>query len=262
MHAERERCSGRCCTSTNTARRSFWGLRCSNTSHGNVEDPRVSHDHEMCRRILSKSSYRSMAATISDCSGKSCCHRSGSHSSHTNEAEMSDCSGKNCSRGRTSCQSDRFDLAPASPNSNKLQNQFTNTASITEVDLDGFVSNVKHVILSVQGMDCTSCEEKLRRAIISISDISNIKVSLLLSRAEFHLVESIAYNGGNIARIIRSRTGFKCTRVLPAGAELNLTVAGDAQRFLHGYPHGVTNVSIVKGNIIQVCYQPRIVGPR
>jgi hypothetical protein len=71
----------------------------------------------------------------------------------------------------------------------------------------------------------------------------------------------VAYNGGNIAGIVRSRTGFKCTRILPTGAKLHLIVEGDAERFLRNYPHGVTDVSIVKENIV-VCYQPRIIGAR
>jgi len=254
MPADPESCSGRCCISANTARSGFWGLRRANTFHGVFEERRISHDHEMCRRILSKPLIRSMAATFSDCSGTTCCHESGGHT-NANEAEMSDCSGRNCNHGKYSYQSNRL----GSPD--ELQDQITHAASITEVDPDEYLSNVKHIVLEVQGMDCTSCEEKLRRALSSISDISNIKVSQLVSRAEFHLYESVAYNGGNIARIIRSKTGFKCTRILPTGAKLHLIVEGDAERFLGNYPNGVTDVSIVKENVV-VCYQPRIIGAR
>ncbi|TVY40840.1 P-type cation-transporting ATPase [Lachnellula subtilissima] len=156
-------------------------------------------------------------------------------------------SGKDCSQWGSSFQSDKLDLPSLSLNNNDFDDQSTGTPFINEADLDHSMSNdVKHVILSVQGMDCISCEEKLRRAIISIPVISNIK------------------SCGNISRLIHNRTGFTCTRIPQAGAVLNLIVAGDARRLIHDYPHGVIHVSTTKGkgNIVQVYNQPRIIGPR
>ncbi|EDN93271.1 hypothetical protein SS1G_09137, partial [Sclerotinia sclerotiorum 1980 UF-70] len=54
------------------------------------------------------------------------------------------------------------------------------------MDLEkGYLSR-ERVVLSIQGMTCTGCETKLERTLANIPGVSEIKTSLVLSRAEFY----------------------------------------------------------------------------
>ncbi|KFX99073.1 hypothetical protein V490_01972 [Pseudogymnoascus sp. VKM F-3557] len=133
-----------------------------------------------------------------------------------------------------------------------------------EVDLEkgGFL--VEHVVLSVQGMTCTGCEKKLYASLGTIPEISNIKTSLLLARAEFDLSRfSPSTNVVNTIKTIEKITGFTCTKMTQSVHELDLVVDGLASNFAGKIlPSGVSDIAVLNPHTIRVTYQPKLVGAR
>jgi heavy metal translocating P-type ATPase len=122
---------------------------------------------------------------------------------------------------------------------------------------------VEHILVRVQGMDCTGCEKKLYRSLVSLAELSNIKTSLLLAQAEFDLVPSSSVDGNKITHVIKKMTGFSCSKIVHEGAELELII-GNAANFTEDdmWPVGVTNVAALSQTRILVTYHPKIIGAR
>jgi hypothetical protein len=131
-------------------------------------------------------------------------------------------------------------------------------------DVEYGLHEVEHLLIRVQGMDCTGCEKKLFKSLAGLPELSNIKTSLLLAQAEFDMAPSTSINSGTILNVIHRMTGYTCSRISNAGAELELVVHGrNIQEFLNlEWPHGVKDIVILNKTTIQVSYQPRDVGAR
>jgi Cu2+-exporting ATPase len=85
-------------------------------------------------------------------------------------------------------------------------------------DLEKGGTGLDHVTLGVQGLTCTACETKLKRALDSIAAVRNPQTSLLLSQAEFDFDTSV----GTVNEAIRSierTTRFICQRISPKGTQ-------------------------------------------
>lgn len=136
----------------------------------------------------------------------------------------------------------------------------SNVASAT--DLENGLSGHEHVILSVSGMTCTGCETKLSRTLGSLSNVKNLKTSLVLSRAEFDLhlrassvAETIAY--------MQKRTEFKFERISQQGSTIVVIPKGNVKTFLEmDYPMGVTEMSAIDQKSVRVVFDAKIVGAR
>jgi Cd2+-exporting ATPase len=136
----------------------------------------------------------------------------------------------------------------------------SNVASAT--DLENGLSGHEHIILSVSGMTCTGCETKLSRTLGSLSNVKNLKTSLVLSRAEFDLdlrassvAETIAY--------MQKRTEFKFEHISQQGSTIVVIPKGNVKTFLEmDYPIGVTEMSAIDQKSVRVVFDAKIVGAR
>jgi Cd2+-exporting ATPase len=114
----------------------------------------------------------------------------------------------------------------------------------------------------VQGLTCTSCETKLKRALDSIPSVHNPQTSLLLSQAEFDIDTSIGIVSEAIRSIERT-TGFTCRMINTKGHSLDIRVNGDAKDFSNGdLPFGVSGMSAVTDHIVRVTYNAKLIGAR
>lgn len=121
-------------------------------------------------------------------------------------------------------------------------------------------NSTEHVILSVQGMTCTGCEKKLSRALGDLPSVTNLKTSLVLSRAEFDLNLSLDSVSGVIQRIARA-TDFQCERIFNSGQELDVKFDGEGSLF-NNPPVGVTDVIFLDKHTARIRYDPQVIGAR
>ena len=131
-----------------------------------------------------------------------------------------------------------------------------------KADVEMALYGVEHIIVRVQGMDCTSCEKKLYRSLSSLVELSNIKTSLLLAQAEFDLAPSSSVDGNKITHVIEKMTGFSCSRIAHEGAELELILGHIPNITEDTWPAGITNLVTLSQTRILVTYDPKVIGAR
>lgn len=152
----------------------------------------------------------------------------------------------------------------------------TPNVAVNPLDLEmggDSASDTEHVVLSISGMTCTGCETKLSRSLGGLPAVTNVKTSLVLSRAEFDLVPGpFPSTVEDVMRHVARTTEFSCERVAPTGTRLDLAVPGDAGkaegivRLLcepASWPSGVTDVVVVVNKqTVRVAFDPIVVGAR
>lgn len=132
----------------------------------------------------------------------------------------------------------------------------------SSIDLESGISGKDHVILSISGMTCTGCETKLQRTLASLTSVKNLKTSLVLSRAEFDL----DLNTGSVTEVMKHlerTTEFKCEKVTNKGSNIDIIIPGDAAEFANdSWPLGVTDVSVLGKNVVNVAFDSKVTGAR
>ena len=130
------------------------------------------------------------------------------------------------------------------------------------VKLEMGFSGKEHVILSISGMTCTGCETKLSRTLATLPAITNLKTSLVLSRAEFDL-DTGTTSVVEVIKHLERTTEFKCERVTNRGSSLDLICRGDPADIVKGdWPDGVIEMKMVDKKTIRVDFDAKIVGSR
>ncbi|KAF1951952.1 copper-translocating P-t [Byssothecium circinans] len=131
-----------------------------------------------------------------------------------------------------------------------------------DIDLEKGVSEKAHIIVSISGMTCTGCETKLQRTLGMLPHVSNLKTSLVLSRAEFELDTGLT-SAEEVLKHLERMTEFKCELITNQGSSLDLICMSDSASFVKGHwPDGVTSISAIDTKTIRVNYDPKIVGGR
>ena len=151
------------------------------------------------------------------------------------------------------------DLTPAPPiergpgNLNKFS---------SETDLEKGITELEHVVLSVAGMTCTGCENKLKKNLRSLRQVKNLKTSLVLSRAEYDIDRTYGTRE-DVLKHLQRTCEFKCEEVSKQDSGIDLLVPGDASQFMEQqWPQGVTNITMVDKKTVRVAHDPNIVGAR
>ncbi|KAL8913111.1 MAG: hypothetical protein Q9171_002005 [Xanthocarpia ochracea] len=130
------------------------------------------------------------------------------------------------------------------------------------VDLEMRLSGKEHVIFSILGMTCTGCETKVSRTLAKLPAVTNLKSSLILSRAEFDLDVGTT-SAVEVMKHLERTTEFKCERVTNQDSSLDLICHGDPINIVKGdWPNGVTEVEMVDGKTIRVAFDAKIIGAR
>ena len=130
------------------------------------------------------------------------------------------------------------------------------------VDLEMCLSRKEHMILSISGMTCTGCETKVSRTLAKLSAVTNVKSSLILSRAEFDFDVGIT-SADEVMKHLERTTEFKYERVTNQDSSLDFVCHEDPINIVKGdWPDGVTEVKIVDRKTIRVTFDAKIVGAR
>ncbi|KAL6235020.1 hypothetical protein BDW75DRAFT_210835 [Aspergillus navahoensis] len=136
--------------------------------------------------------------------------------------------------------------------------------SIPEIaiaDLEKGVTSKEHVVLSISGMTCTGCEAKLKRTLGTLQSVQNLKTSLVLSRAEFDLNVGIQ-SLDEVLRHLEKTTEFKYERVTDRGSSVDVIVPNASEFVKQDWPRGVTMMTLVDEQTVNVAFDPKIVGAR
>ena len=115
--------------------------------------------------------------------------------------------------------------------------------------------------ISVEGMTCNDCAEKLARTLKSIPGTHNVRVNFIRGQADFGIEPSLA-SVDNILAPARTATGF--VLIKQGGGEiLNLLVSGPAARALsESVIDGLTHIVVLNKSTVQVEYDPTTIGAR
>lgn len=187
---------------------------------------------------------------------QNCCNSRKSTALGVKQCNSPDMAGKDTCVEKTCCSS----VQAHGPSLRSLGTGRSPKSSIDDVEKGKPAA--EHVVLSVEGLTCVGCENKLYRSLNFFSSICNLQTSLVLSRAEFDLDLS-AQSVRDIIRAIEKSTGFACERITNKGQNLDVVVAGDGIDFIgQNLPSGVTDMSLLEKGIVRVTYNPRTVGAR
>jgi heavy metal translocating P-type ATPase len=132
--------------------------------------------------------------------------------------------------------------------------------AITDIENQGI--GKEHVVLSISGMTCTGCETKLKRTLVTVPAVKDLKTSLVLSRAEFN----IDLHLGSVEEVMKHlerTTEFKCERVQNQGSSLDLIIPNELSKFINQtWPDGVLDMALVDKQTVRVAFDPKVVGAR
>ncbi len=79
----------------------------------------------------------------------------------------------------------------------------------------------EHAVIRVLGMTCTGCERKLANVLSGTAGVHNVKVSLVLGRAEFDVDGRLSVD--EVATVLERQTEFKCS-VIQKGHQLEVLI--------------------------------------
>jgi heavy metal translocating P-type ATPase len=134
--------------------------------------------------------------------------------------------------------------------------------TMRSLNLETGLSGTEHVILSISGMTCTGCENKLSRTLANLPAVTKLKTSLVLSRAEFNLDVSVT-SAIEVMKHLERTTEFKCERVTNQGSSLDLICDGDRTDIVNSdWPDGVTEVKIVDRKTVRIDFDAKVIGAR
>lgn len=167
-----------------------------------------------------------------------------------------------CTDNIVPCDSDA-DINSASSALRGLQvTNSTFTPESDDIDIERALGGTQHITLQVQGMTCTGCEKKVFKLLSSLPEVSQVKTSLFLAQAEFHLRSSGTVDPENIATTLQKLSEFTFKRIVHVGEELDLVVEDNIQGYVDCWPSSVINVTILSENRIRISYYPKATGVR
>lgn len=136
----------------------------------------------------------------------------------------------------------------------------TRTSGLYDIEKDTAIT--EHITLSVEGLTCVGCENKLFRSLNGIRGVHNLHTSLLMSQAEFD-VDADADSVNGVIREVTRATCFTCQRVCTQGQSIDVLVPGDARDFINQKrPHGVEGMIALDRRTVRVTYDAKLIGAR
>jgi Cu2+-exporting ATPase len=130
------------------------------------------------------------------------------------------------------------------------------------VDVENQGIGKEHVVLSISGMTCTGCETKLKRTLVTVPAVKDLKTSLVLSRAEFNIDLRLG-SVEEVMKHLERTTEFKCEKVQNQGSSLDLIIHHELPKFINQtWPDGVSDMALVDKQTVRVAFDPKIVGAR
>lgn len=131
----------------------------------------------------------------------------------------------------------------------------------TQVDPEKAAAR-EHVLLTVGGMDCSGCANKMTRSLNSMAGISNVQVVFVTGMAEFDLDSKVVAVEDVVRRAERA-TGLRCSRVITENQTLDVLMDVDAaKQFSYNTPLGVTACEALDKKTYRITFDPTIIGAR
>ncbi|EKD16690.1 uncharacterized protein L3040_001431 [Drepanopeziza brunnea f. sp. 'multigermtubi'] len=119
----------------------------------------------------------------------------------------------------------------------------------------------EHIVLSVEGMTCVGCENKLFRSLSIIPGVQNLQTSLVMARAEFDLDAKASVD--ELIKEVAKTTEFACHRLSTKGQSIDIIVPGDARDFVkQKMPYGVENMTTIDDDTVRLGYDAKLIGAR
>ncbi|KFY31879.1 hypothetical protein V493_00718 [Pseudogymnoascus sp. VKM F-4281 (FW-2241)] len=120
----------------------------------------------------------------------------------------------------------------------------------------------EHVLLTVGGMDCSGCANKMTRSLNSMSGISNVQVVFVTGMAEFDLDSEVVAVEDVILKAERA-TGLRCSRVITDNQTLDVVMDADAaKQYSSKMPLGVTAFETLDKKSYRITFDPTVIGAR
>ena len=174
-------------------------------------------------------------------------------------------SGECCKPRREKTRLTGTEGASGRPTDTTLSNDELNSVAGIQpasLDIEKGGSGNEHMALSITGMTCTGCETKLQRVLGTLLPISNLKISLVMARAEFNLDTAIMSPEAVMKHLERT-TEFKCERISTQGSSLDVIPTGKVEDFLdQPLPLGVNDRQLVGKGVVRIDFDPKVVGAR
>ncbi|KAL3480480.1 E1-E2 ATPase-domain-containing protein [Aspergillus californicus] len=186
-----------------------------------------------------------------------CCDKSKSTPCTSAVTEKPTCSAGCCGKPKASVGEE---CLPRGEKSNPTDSIEMITDSAT-IDLEKGITGKEHVILSISGMTCTGCETKLKRTLGTLQSIKNLKTSLVLSRADFDLDTGVQ-TLPEVIKYLERTTEFKYERISDRGSSVDVTVLDASEFIKHDWPHGVTEMTLVDKQTVNVAFDAKVTGAR
>lgn len=141
-------------------------------------------------------------------------------------------------------------------------NNFSVSTQLKDVSADiEKGTNREHVSITVEGMTCSGCGNKLHRGLAALPGVTNVSVNFIMKRADFDMDTTISSATDTITRA-QQTTGFSLSRISTTDQTLTfLTTKANAQTIAALPLPGITNTTIRK-NSATISFDPSTLGAR
>lgn len=121
---------------------------------------------------------------------------------------------------------------------------------------------LEHLALSVEGMTCSGCGNKMERTLKGLPGVTSVRVNFVMGNAECSYDATVT-SIDDIIRNSEKATGFKCTSLASDAQVLDILASGgSAKALLDVDIAGVTQTAIINKKTVRVSYDPTIIGSR
>ncbi|EER30057.1 copper-translocating P-type ATPase, putative [Coccidioides posadasii C735 delta SOWgp] len=120
----------------------------------------------------------------------------------------------------------------------------------------------EHVLLSVSGMTCSGCGNKMAKTLRETLGVFNVRVNFVMGSADFDLDTTVIQVEELIRRVTRA-TGFQCSRLANSDQYIDVLMAKEAiSEISANPPRGVVDVSPLGKKAARITYDPMVIGAR
>ncbi|EEY14852.1 copper-transporting P-type ATPase [Verticillium alfalfae VaMs.102] len=123
-------------------------------------------------------------------------------------------------------------------------------------------SGIEMVAVSVNGMTCSGCGDKLTRILKATPGVSEVRVNFVMSNADFSVDLSVN-KAKDVIKAAEGSTGFQITRLAGGDFHLDVLASGLAARaFVDEPTDGIMDAMILDKKTVRLSYDPSFIGAR
>lgn len=135
------------------------------------------------------------------------------------------------------------------------------SAILADRDLE-MAEGLEHVTLTVDGMTCSGCGNKMERTLKAIPGVSAVRVNFVMGHADFSVNNTIT-TAEEVVRAAQRATGFHCSRLASDGQTIDLLASGASAKALTDLAiEGVREAVILNKKTVRLTYEPTVIGAR